>query len=277
MKVDKVHFTLTAQCDKDADGNPLRDLTVYAGDLKWTPKSEEERKAFRGKVQPRAIHDNIIVTRLARGQEIRLECTAVKGFGKDHAKWSPVGTAWYKLLPKVTLLRDIVDAEAEALLENAPPGMFAMENIPESEREELAERSEKKASKTKKKSSAAKTSTSDVDAPKKRAVLAPGHRNCNTTQWILDPAAGTFHDAIRLQKVKDHFIFRVEAIGQIRPEDLFQRALTEIHRKCAHGLDVMSNDEASPQDANFFPVKEEAADEDQVVLGPEEDDEGDVA
>lgn len=34
-------------------------------------------------------------------QEIELEAHAVKGLGKTHAKWSPVSTAWYRLLPEV--------------------------------------------------------------------------------------------------------------------------------------------------------------------------------
>ena len=27
------------------------------------------------------------------------------GQGKEHAKWSPVATAWYKLLPEVVILK----------------------------------------------------------------------------------------------------------------------------------------------------------------------------
>ena len=34
-------------------------------------------------------------------KEIELEAHAVKGMGKTHAKWSPVATAWYRMLPEV--------------------------------------------------------------------------------------------------------------------------------------------------------------------------------
>lgn len=34
-------------------------------------------------------------------QSIELEAHAVKGMGKTHAKWSPVATAWYRMLPEV--------------------------------------------------------------------------------------------------------------------------------------------------------------------------------
>jgi DNA-directed RNA polymerase I and III subunit RPAC1 len=35
------------------------------------------------------------------GQAIELEAHAVKGIGKTHAKWSPVATAKYRMLPEV--------------------------------------------------------------------------------------------------------------------------------------------------------------------------------
>ena len=37
-------------------------------------------------------------------QAIELEAHAVKGVGKVHAKWSPVATAWYRMLPEVAKL-----------------------------------------------------------------------------------------------------------------------------------------------------------------------------
>jgi hypothetical protein len=40
-------------------------------------------------------------------QTIQLEAHCIKGIGKDHAKWSPVATAWYKLLPEVAILNKV--------------------------------------------------------------------------------------------------------------------------------------------------------------------------
>jgi DNA-directed RNA polymerase alpha subunit len=36
-------------------------------------------------------------------QEMELEGHAIKGIGKTHAKWSPVATAFYRLMPEVIL------------------------------------------------------------------------------------------------------------------------------------------------------------------------------
>jgi hypothetical protein len=44
---------------------------------------------------------------LVPAQTIQLEAHCIKGIGKDHAKWSPVSTAWYKLLPEVAILNKV--------------------------------------------------------------------------------------------------------------------------------------------------------------------------
>ncbi|KAJ0975127.1 hypothetical protein J5N97_017092 [Dioscorea zingiberensis] len=51
---------------------------------------------------------------------IELEAPAVKGIGKVHAKWSLVSTPWYRMLPKVILLKEIKGADAEKLVTKCP-------------------------------------------------------------------------------------------------------------------------------------------------------------
>ncbi len=55
--------------------------------------------------RPRAVHSDILLAKLRPGQTIQLEAHATKGCGKEHAKWSPVATAWYRLQPVVALLK----------------------------------------------------------------------------------------------------------------------------------------------------------------------------
>ena len=45
------------------------------------------------------VHADILLAELRPGQRIALEAHAYKGIGKDHAKFSPVATAAYRLLP----------------------------------------------------------------------------------------------------------------------------------------------------------------------------------
>jgi DNA-directed RNA polymerase I and III subunit RPAC1 len=50
-----------------------------------------------------------LIAKLRPGQEIEMELTCEKGIGKTHAKWSPVSTAYYRLVPEIILKEQIKD------------------------------------------------------------------------------------------------------------------------------------------------------------------------
>ena len=52
-----------------------------------------------------------------------------KGIGRQHAKWSPVSTAWYKLEPKITIKKPIKGEEAKKLKALCPTVVFDIEGI----------------------------------------------------------------------------------------------------------------------------------------------------
>jgi hypothetical protein len=75
---------------------------------------------------------NVDPTRLCLPQVIELEAHAIKGVGREHAKWSPVATAWYRLRPEVVLLQRVAGADAQQLVEafrnkDGTPGLFVLE------------------------------------------------------------------------------------------------------------------------------------------------------
>jgi DNA-directed RNA polymerase I and III subunit RPAC1 len=53
----------------------------------------------------------------------------VKGIGKDHAKFSPVATAYYRLMPEITLLKEIRGEKAKQLVELCPMKVFDIEDL----------------------------------------------------------------------------------------------------------------------------------------------------
>lgn len=49
--------------------------------------------------------------------------------GKDHAKFSPVATASYRLLPEITLTEPVEGEKAERLKRCFSPGVIEVENV----------------------------------------------------------------------------------------------------------------------------------------------------
>ncbi len=66
-------------------------VTVYSGDL----ISENPN------IVP--VSDKIPITKLVKGQKLRLEAYARLGKGKNHAKWQPVSTCTYKYMPQIKI------------------------------------------------------------------------------------------------------------------------------------------------------------------------------
>jgi hypothetical protein len=97
-------------CVQNADGG-VQHGKVYAHDLQWlrsgseypeetgTRFAEEQAEAL----DARPVHKDILLCKLAPGQCIELEAHAIRGQGWDHAKWSPVATAWHRLYPELII------------------------------------------------------------------------------------------------------------------------------------------------------------------------------
>ena len=109
----------------DAEG---RYTKVYSRELVWQPQGGQEER-FSLPADP--VHGDILLAKLAPGQVIELEAHAVKSNGKDHAKFSPVSTASYRLLPAVSLSTEapFIDAEAKELVDACPLGVFDIEDF----------------------------------------------------------------------------------------------------------------------------------------------------
>ncbi|KAF5728477.1 RNA polymerase I subunit 43 isoform 1 [Tripterygium wilfordii] len=214
-------FKLHVRCKR---GDPR--MTVYSKELKWLPKgSEFIQESDNPNAKPvtytsfsssqdsmpefsnnpiSPTEDNIIIAKLGPGQEIELEAHAVKGIGKTHAKWSPVATAWYRMLPEVVLLEDIEDGDAKELKKICPVNVFDIE---------------------------------DFGNGKKKATVARP-RQCTLCRECIREAKWEKHVALR--RVKDHFIFTIESTGALPPEMLFTEAVKILEDKCERVISELS-------------------------------------
>eukprot|EP01105_Mastigella_eilhardi_P027901 TRINITY_DN8866_c0_g1_i1.p1 TRINITY_DN8866_c0_g1~~TRINITY_DN8866_c0_g1_i1.p1 ORF type:complete len:368 (+),score=118.10 TRINITY_DN8866_c0_g1_i1:42-1106(+) len=126
-EVDTVVFKLQVKCQPDPQN---RDLllheTVTSGDLVWIPQGDQATTFEDNPIRP--VNDDIVIAKLARGQEIECDLYAHKGIGKDHAKFSPVATASYRILPDIRFLKPVTDDLAQKLCTTCPMGVFDIED-----------------------------------------------------------------------------------------------------------------------------------------------------
>jgi len=66
------------------------DHELLSKHLTWKPAGDQET-VFVGLPRPGPTRPNIVLAKLRPEQSISMELHAVKGVGKDHAKFSPVG------------------------------------------------------------------------------------------------------------------------------------------------------------------------------------------
>lgn len=64
-------------------------VPVYSSQIKWQPIGNQASVHKEADVGP--VHGDILISKMRPGHELDLQLIAVKGIGKDHAKFSPVG------------------------------------------------------------------------------------------------------------------------------------------------------------------------------------------
>jgi len=193
----KVKCTRNPQIAKDSTTDPddlYLNHKVFSNDLKWVPIGDQATR-FRHD-PPRSVHPDILIAKLRPGQEIELRCHAVKGIARDHAKFSPVATASYRLLPEIILKEEITGEAAERLKESFSKGVIEI-----------------------------------VEGRKgiRKAVVKDARRDMCSRNVFRHPDLA---DKVLLTRHKRHFIFSVESVGGITSAELVVEACKVMQEKC---------------------------------------------
>ncbi|KAK3715062.1 hypothetical protein QZH41_012126, partial [Actinostola sp. cb2023] len=114
-------FDLKVKCTKNK--NAPKDATdpdelyinskVTTEHLKWIPTPQQAKMYRPQDIRP--VQNDILIAKLRPGQELEIRMHAVKGIGQDHAKFSPVATASYRLLPEILITKPCEEELAEKL------------------------------------------------------------------------------------------------------------------------------------------------------------------
>ncbi|KAL3068103.1 hypothetical protein niasHT_038093 [Heterodera trifolii] len=174
---------------------------VYTSAFGWKPSGEQRTQL--SKDPPRLVHGDIILAKLRPGQEIEASCHCVKGIGRDHAKFSPVATATYRLLPQIKLKKDNFDEEQAARLQSS----FS-------------------------------TGVIGRDEQTGRVYVRDARADTSSRNIFIHD---DLKDAVEMGKKKTHFIFSVESVGALPSHKLVIEACKVMREKVDHLREQISS------------------------------------
>ncbi|KAI6652577.1 DNA-directed RNA polymerases I and III subunit RPAC1 isoform X1 [Oopsacas minuta] len=168
-----------------------KNSNVYTRHMKWVPIGDQAQ--LLGEVK--TCQDDILIMKLRPGQEIKMKLHCVKGVGKDHAKFSPVATATYRLLPSIKLLEPITGELARKLQSCFAEGVIGLKTV------------------------------NNIDV----AFVLDARKDTATREVCRHKE---LKDLVELSRISDHFIFTVESIGVLPAIDIVKESIKILMEKC---------------------------------------------
>jgi DNA-directed RNA polymerase II subunit RPB3 len=203
-----VTFDLKVQFAFDEDPNIVTKL-VTSKDLKLLPIADDglliadvQPVHFSNQEERRDAHDDgILIVKLARGQEVDMQCVALLGIAKQHAKWSPVSSCAFAceavVTPNMAAFNRLSPEQKAALLELCREPIFEVHD------------------------------SGSIYAENSKDWLFTGELEDKCREIM-----GCFnHNLVSIKREESKFIFSVETTGALAPEDVVQQALHVIKTK----------------------------------------------
>uniref|UniRef100_A0AAQ4RGF3 DNA-directed RNA polymerases I and III subunit RPAC1 n=1 Tax=Gasterosteus aculeatus aculeatus TaxID=481459 RepID=A0AAQ4RGF3_GASAC len=209
-EIDTIQLQLKIKCSRNPratkDSADPRELylnhMVYSRDIKWVPIGNQADVFADSVIAP--VHDDILIAQLRPGQELDVIMHCVKGIGQDHAKFSPVATASYRLLPDITLLEPVEGERAERLKRCFSRGVIDIQDV----------------------------------AGKKVAKVVDSRLDTCSREFLRHD---DLKNAVKLARFRDHFIFTVESTGILPPDVLVTEAIKVLMVKCQRFLSELDS------------------------------------
>ena len=204
-ELDSLVYSLEVKCTwKNKDLKEGRNFdamyknhNIYSGQMKWVPKGKQATLYSESDLGP--CESDILISKMRPGHELNLKMVAVKGLGKDHAKFSPISCASYRLLPEIKMNREVSGRDAILLQKCFSPGVI------------------------------------EIDKDQCAYVKNARYDNCSRNVYRFPHLA----DAVTMSRVRNHFIFTIESLGAYKPEEIFIEAVKALKKKCTFLLDEL--------------------------------------
>lgn len=169
-----------------------RNSHVYAKELKFEPQGRQLEIFKNNPVIP--VDPDILLAKLRPNQEISLRAHCILGVGSDHAKFSPVATASYRLMPVIEILEPITGSSAGRFQKCFPTGVIGINENGE--------------------------------------AYVQDSRKDTVSREVLRHEE--FKDKVKLGRKRDHFIFNVESTGAMSPEEIFFKSVRILKNKAEY-------------------------------------------
>ena len=222
-------FTLDVTCtrtpntsDTAVNAEKYTNSIVTTADIQWQPQGSQAER-LTGDAAVGMYYSDIVVAKMRPGQSIQVEMHAEKGIGAQHAKWSPVATASYRMLPEINIVKDTRGSKARELVKKCPMNVFDIEDVGGAGGDEV------------------------------RAVVSRP-RNCTMCRECI--RGDDWNERVQLRRVRNHYIFSVETTGAYTPANVVKEAIKILRAK---GERVRKEMEKSVDDEGTIP--EEVDDE----------------
>lgn len=199
-------------------GKLYRNHNVYAKDLVYQPTGRQN-EYFTGEGVIKPTNPDILIAKLRPGQSVHCTIHCCKGKGSDHAKFSPVATASYRLLPTIHILKPILGPDAKKFARCFPRGVIRLETVTKREAKQ-------------------KGSGYEGHEGELKAVVNDPMKDTVSRECLRHDE---FKDKVELGRIRDHFIFHVESTGQFESEDLFLESVRLLKRKCLTAKELMKD------------------------------------
>ena len=105
-----IELTLDCACPEGDGRGGSPTLNVTSHDLVPDPNYPGVVPLHHGNSEEKGIP----IVRLHRGQRLKVRCTARKGLGKEHAKWSPCSVAAFRVPAELKINQDLAETLTEA-------------------------------------------------------------------------------------------------------------------------------------------------------------------
>lgn len=199
-----IGFKLAVKCGKKGKkGDVCVHSSVYSGDLKWF--SIGGQTYADPKNIPSPVHDDILIAKLAPGQEINLRCYCYKDVGKTHAKFMPTCLFNFMEMPEIVLLRRVVGEQAVRLKALFTEGVVEVVKNEDGEDE---------------------------------AVIVSSREDLISRNVFLDEA---LKDAVSIKLNRNHFMFEVESLGNQDIKNLLLDCLNLLTTRFQQEISLSTN------------------------------------